>query len=231
MDISNDDGGKRGRFIDYAPELVDAHSTLVEFEEDRENILSNNFNTVGLGVAFNEEKVAVVDIFTHRECIVESIMFNENQGIDIIGRMLNEKLGPYAIKIVPEEFPNKQLAHITPQFISYDDKTREFSASFSNCGKVFEYEGPKMIEIFLREKPELIKYGVILTTKVKFEDLILGYRIPFVEYPHPRIANEIEQEEQAEKDKMNEEAKKKKEEETKENNERENRKRKVDNYD
>jgi hypothetical protein len=184
-----------------------------------------------LGVAFNEEKVAVVDIFIHRHCIVELIIFNDNQGIDIIGRMLNEKLGPYAIKIVPEEFPNKQLAHITPQFISYDDKTREFSASFSNCIKIFEYEGPKMIEIYLREKPDSIKYGVILTTKVKFEDLMLGYRIPLVEYPHPRIAYEKDQEEQYEKDKMNEEIKKKKEEEIRENNERENRKRKVDNYD
>jgi hypothetical protein len=182
-------------------------------------------------VAFNEEKVAVVDIFTHRDCIVETIMFNENQGIDITGRMLNDKLGLYAVKIVPEEFANKQLAHITTQFISFDDRSKEFTASFTNCGKVFEYDGPKMIELYLREKPELIKYGVILTTKVKFEDLILGYRIPFVEFPHPRIPYEMEQEENSEREKALDENKKKKEEELKENIERENRKRKVDNYD
>jgi hypothetical protein len=145
--------------------------------------------------------------------------------------MLNEKLGLYAVRIVPEEYVNKQLAHITPQFISYDDKSRSFIASFTNCSKVFEYDGPKMIELYLREKPELIKYGVILTTKVKFEDLMLGYRIPFVEFPHPRLISEIEQEEKSEKDKINEETKKKKDEEMKENSERENRKRKVDNYD
>lgn len=211
--------------------MVDAHSTLVEFEEDRENILSNKYNTVGLGVAFNEEKVAVVDIFTHRDCIVESIFFNDNQGIDITGRMLNDKLGLYAVKIVPEEFINKQLANITTQYISFDDKTKEFNASFQNCSKIFEFDGPKMIELYLREKPELIKYGVIVTTKVKFEDLILGYRIPLVEFPNPRMAYEIEQEENLEKEKIQEENKKKRDEELKENIERENRKRKVDNYD
>ena len=66
VDVSNDNGGKRGRFSDYSSEFVDAHSTLVEFESHRDNLLSSNFNTVSIGMAFDEERVIVVDVFSFR---------------------------------------------------------------------------------------------------------------------------------------------------------------------
>jgi hypothetical protein len=183
-------------------------------------------------MAFDDEKVSVVDIFSLREVVVEKVNINkDNLNIEVYGKMLTDKMGVFAIRIVYEDHPNKALHLIGPQFISYDSKTHTFVGILNCPAKVFDDEAPKMIEVYLRHKPETIKYGIPSTEKPKVEDIQIGYRIPMLSYPHPRVAYEIEQEEFLDKRRAEEESRRRKEDDSREREERERRIAKVENYD
>ena len=127
IDVSNDDGGKKNKYSGFVEEFLDAHSTLVEFEQHKNNLLSNTFNTVSFGCAFDEEKVVVVDIFNTRTCTVDEVKVNHDTGqVVIIGKMLNLKYGPFALRIVNEDAQNKELIKINVQNISYNRQTNIF---------------------------------------------------------------------------------------------------------
>jgi hypothetical protein len=145
--------------------------------------------------------------------------------------MLTDKMGVFAIRIVPESHPNKALHTIGPQLISYDHKSHTFVANITCPPKVFDDDAPKMIEIYLRHKPETIKYGVPSTEKTRVEDLQIGFRIPMLSFPHPRVAFEIDLEEQVDKKKIEDEIRRRKDEDNREREERERRIAKVENYD
>lgn len=229
MDVSDDNGTKRVRYNDYNFEFIDAHSCLVEFEQHRENLLSPNFNTIGIGMAFDEEKVVVVDVFCNRELIVDSIDINrELYSIVVAGRMLNELMGVYALRIVQEENINKALILVNPQFITQDLKNKQFRSYFNNAQKVFEDETRKTVEIYLRNKPETIKYGIPNPDRVKVEDLVFGNRVPLMNFPHPKTFKEHAAEELFEKKKEEEEDRRKTEEKIREKEERDKRIQKPD---
>jgi hypothetical protein len=151
--------------------------------------------------------------------------------VELSGKMLTDKMGVIAIRIVPESHPNKALLLVGPQYINYDHKSHAFVANLSCPAKVFDDDAPKMIEIYLRHKPETIKYGVPSTEKPKVEDFQIGFRIPMVNYPHPRVIFEIDQEEILDKRKTEDEIRKRKDEDNREREERERRIAKVENYD
>ena len=219
--MSSDNGTKRVKYNDYSFEFVDAHSCLVEFEQHRENLLSPNFNTIGVGMAFDEEKVVVVDVFCNRDLIVDSVDINKELfSIVVVGRILNEQMGVYALRVVQEEAINKALILINPQYITQDIKNKQFRAYFNNSQKVFEDETRKMVEIYIRNKPETIKYGIPNPERVKVEDLVLANRAPLLNFPHPRIFKEHNAEEILQKKKEEEEERLRIEEKIKEKDER-----------
>jgi len=229
VDVSSDNGTKRLKYNDYSFEFVDAHSCLVEFEQHRENLLSPNFNTIGIGMAFDEEKVVVVDVFCNRDLMVDSVDINKELfSIVVVGRMLNELMGVYALRIVQEEAVNKALILIGPQYITYELKNKQFRAYFNNAQKIFDDETRKLIEIYIRNKPEMIKYGVPVAEKIKVEDLNLGNRVPLTNFPHPRIFKEHNAEEILQKKKEEDEERRKVEEKIKEKEERDKRMQKPD---
>ena len=107
--------------MEFAADFYDVQATLVEFEEHCDNILSDNFNKVGIGMALNDMKVVVVDIFLKREVTVDSCSINvENGSIIIKGELTNEQFGAYALRIVSPSAPNKTIVHITPQQTRFD---------------------------------------------------------------------------------------------------------------
>jgi len=227
--VSSDNGTKRVKYNDYSFEFVDAHSCLVEFEQHRENLLSPNFNTIGVGMAFDEEKVVVVDVFCNRDLIVDSVDINKELfSIVVVGRILNEQMGVYALRVVQEEAINKALILINPQYITQDIKNKQFRAYFNNSQKVFEDETRKMVEIYIRNKPETIKYGIPNPERVKVEDLVLANRAPLLNFPHPRIFKEHNAEEILQKKKEEEEERLRIEEKIKEKDERDKRMQKPD---
>lgn len=193
------DGGRpdinaMAKYMEYANDFYDVQATLIEFEEHCDNILSDNFNKVGIGIALNDMKVVVVDIFLKREVTVDSCSINgENGSIIIKGELTNEQYGAYALRIISPSAPNKTIVNITPQHITpanISTKIRPFTAVFNNVGKVLEDPEPKNIEIYIRVKPDLIPYNKIFSDKIRFEDLTLGAVIPLMPFPSDRERKE-----------------------------------------
>ena len=193
------DGGRpdinaMAKYMEFANDFYDVQATLVEFEEHCDNILSDNFNKVGIGIALNDMKVVVVDIFLKREVTVDSCSINgENGSIIIKGELTNEQFGAYALRIISPSAPNKTIVHITPQHITpanITTKVRPFTAVFNNVGKVLEDPEPKNIEIYIRVKPDLIPYNKIFSDKIRFEDLTLGAVVPLMPFPSDRERKE-----------------------------------------
>lgn len=236
VDVSNDNGSKKGRYMDYINEFVDAHATLVEFAEDRDNMLSTTFNTVSIGVAFDEEKVVVVDLFCTREAAIESCSINEEMGSVIVkGHMLNDTYGVYAMRIASVNNINKSLMLINPSnMISPEQKSRPFSASFSNAINLLKDSTPKVVDVFVRERPNLIKYDMPFTENMnKFEQdlkfLTLAYRFYLENFPNEYIFREQKKDEDEERARLQVEENKKLEEKRKEKEEKEYRSRKMEN--
>ena len=193
------DGGRpdinaMAKYMEFADDFYDVQATLVEFEEHCDNILSDNFNKVGIGIALNDMKVVVVDIFLKREVTIDSCSINpENGSIILKGELTNEQFGAYALRIISPSAPTKTIVHITPQHITpanISTKIRPFTAVFNNIGKVLEDPEPKNIEIYIRVKPDLIPYNKIFSDKIRFEDLTLGAVVPLMPFPSDRERKE-----------------------------------------
>ena len=193
------DGGKpeisaMAKYMEFADDFYDVQATLVEFEEHCENILSENFNKVGIGMALNDMKIVVVNIFCKREVTVDSCSINAEAGNIIVkGELNNEQYGAYALRIVSPVAPTKTIIHITPQHITpanISNKIRPFTANFNNIGKILEDPEPKNIEIYIRVKPDMIPYNKIFSDKIRFEDLTLGAIIPLMSFPSDKERKE-----------------------------------------
>lgn len=192
--IDSDRNQVNAKYNDYSTDFYDVQATLVEFEQHSENILSEDFNKIGIGMAFNDTKVVVVDIFNHCDVIVEACSVNENTGAIVVkGIMANEQYGAYALRIVKADTPNKTLLQITPQHITpgfSEGKVRAFTATFVNASSILSEPEQKIIEVYIRVKPELIPYNKAFTDKIRFEDLLLGARIPLENFPIDRMLRE-----------------------------------------
>jgi hypothetical protein len=193
------DGGKpdttaMAKYMEFADDFYDVQATLIEFEEHCENILSENYNKVGIGMALNDMKVVVVNVFCKREVTVDSCSINAETGNIIVkGELNNEQYGAYALRVVSPVAPNKTIIQITPQHITpanISNKIRPFTANFNNIGKLLEDPEPKNIEIYIRVKPDMIPYNKIFSDKIRFEDLTLGAIIPLMNFPSDRERKE-----------------------------------------
>jgi hypothetical protein len=107
---------------------------------------------------------------------------------------------------------------------------KKFRANFNNCGKIIEDPGHKYIEVFLRSKPETIRYGVTYTDKINFQHILLGCRVPMESFPHSQLIREHEQEEELERQRKNQEDKQRMEEKLREREERDRRMARTDGF-
>ena len=193
-DNGRPDANPMAKYMEFADDFYDVQATLIEFEEHCDNILSDSFNKVGIGIALNDMKVVVVDIFLKREVTIDSCNINIDSGnIVIKGELTDEQFGAYALRIVSPSAPNKTIVNITPQHITpanINTKIRPFTAIFNNVGRVLEDPEPKNIEIYIRVKPDLIPYNKIFSDKIRFEDLTLGAVIPLMPFPSDKERKE-----------------------------------------
>lgn len=173
-------------------------------------------------MAFDEEKVVVCDIFSTRDVVIESCNIDEEMGTVIIkGHMLNDKYGVYALRIVNIEKLNNSLLIASPQsIISPEMKNRPFTVSFNNATRVIQDPLPKIVEVYIRIKPENIRYNAPFNDRIHFEHLDLGCRIPFISFPLEQQIREENREEQEEEDKLREEEKSKQIEKNRERDEK-----------
>ena len=186
-DNAHPDNNQMKKYMEFADEFYDVQATLIEFEQHCDNILSNRYNKVGIGMALNDMKVVVVDVFLRREVTVDSCSINlESGNILIKGQLTDEQYGAYALRLVSPTNPNKTIISISPQHITpanVPNKIRPFTAIFNNVEKILEDPEPKNIEIYIRVKPDLIPYNKIFSDKIRFEDLTLGAVIPLLPFP------------------------------------------------
>ena len=186
-DNAHPDNNQMKKYMEFADEFYDVQATLIEFEQHCDNILSNRYNKVGIGMALNDMKVVVVDVFLRREVTVDSCSINlESGNIIIKGQLTDEQYGAYALRLVSPTNPNKTIISISPQHITpanVPNKIRPFTAIFTNVEKILEDPEPKNIEIYIRVKPDLIPYNKIFSDKIRFEDLTLGAVIPLLPFP------------------------------------------------
>ena len=186
-DNAHPDNNQMKKYMEFADEFYDVQATLIEFEQHCDNILSNRYNKVGIGMALNDMKVVVVDVFLRREVTVDSCSINlESGNIIIKGQLTDEQYGAYALRLVSPTNPNKTIISISPQHITpanVPNKIRPFTAIFNNVEKILEDPEPKNIEIYIRVKPDLIPYNKIFSDKIRFEDLTLGAVIPLLPFP------------------------------------------------
>lgn len=223
--MSLDNGNKEEKFDDFSTDFMDCHSTLLEFEQHRNNLLGLNYNTMCVGMAFDKEKITVVDIFVNRLVNVEQCAITEeSQTIFVEGKVLTDKYGVYAVRIVAEDQPNTTILSLNPQEINYDAINKKWICKFKNANNVFVELGKDdkklFIQVYLRENPESIKYGQPTTDKIKFNLLTLGYRCQLENFPHPLILKEQEEIKEDELQSQAIENARKKEEETAEREER-----------
>ena len=186
-DNAHPDNNQMKKYMEFADEFYDVQATLIEFEQHCDNILSNRYNKVGIGMALNDMKVVVVDVFLRREVTIDSCSINlEGGNIIIKGQLTDEQYGAYALRLVSPTNPNKTIISISPQHITpanVPNKIRPFTAIFNNVEKILEDPEPKNIEIYIRVKPDLIPYNKIFSDKIRFEDLTLGAVIPLLPFP------------------------------------------------
>jgi len=203
---------------------MDCYATLLEFKEDRDHLLSPNLNTVGIGLSYDKDKLVVVSVYSERAVTVEILSpLEESLTIYLEGKILQEKYGVFAIRIVVQEKnQNKTLAFVTPQDIFYDSNTKKWNCKFKNVSHVFqEMEKENLyVLVYLRDKPELIKYGEMFNGQIKFNDLKLGFRTQLYHFPHPYILKEQNLIDNEEKENAAKEIQKKKEEEAAERSEK-----------
>ena len=88
-------------------DFQDAHGLLIE--TDREMVMSNELNHVGLGLAAQDMRICLVEIFNNRDVAILSISDGEEGGVDVRGKMLNTKVGLYAISVVERSNRTKSI--------------------------------------------------------------------------------------------------------------------------
>ena len=144
--------------------MVDAHSTFVELEDHKKNLLSQTFNAISFGCAFDEEKVVVVDIFNVRDVLVDSVDIKiDSNGIKsciVTGKMLNPNFGVFCLRIMNED-TGRELEKINCQNISFNRQNLTWKATFNSITKA-EDNARCVIEVYLRAQPESIKYEYLL---------------------------------------------------------------------
>jgi hypothetical protein len=116
-------------------------------------------------MAFSPLKVSIVNIYSNNKALVSKIDINMVKWVaNITGKILckdNLNLGPYAIRIVNEDQTGKTALAISYENIKYNILTKEFTAEFKNDDNKDKMK-KQFLEVYLREKPDNVKYGYYL---------------------------------------------------------------------
>lgn len=223
--VDNQDISSDLSFDNLTNEFLDCHATLLEFEKDRNLILSSNLNSIGIGLSFDKDKLIVVNIFSQRFVFIDYCnIIEDSQTIYLEGRITNDKYGVFSVRIVEETNQNKTILSVNPQNIFFDSSTKKWNCKFKNIAESLQdidlREKRLYIQVYLRDQPELIKYGEAFTGQIKYNNLILGCKVELNNFPQPIIVKEQENIDSEEKQNKINENQRKKDEEKAENDER-----------
>lgn len=95
-------------------QLMDAHGLLLELEHEV-GVLANPENThVGIGFAFNNEQVKVVEIVSQKPLMINQVNEAQDGGVEVTGVLLNRSVGLYAARIAAMAKMNKDIKVVGP---------------------------------------------------------------------------------------------------------------------
>jgi len=205
----------------FHQDFLDLGYLLLEVETDRQVILDGHFNHMGIGVAMTAEKMILVETFSHKMLTITKISEGEDGGIEVRGKMLTNERGLYAVRLQSIEAKRELL--VGPESIEFDRNTKEFIAFLDTEETVGSSH--KIIELYVRVKPDSIEYKKGTKEKINLKHLELAHRVPCTTYPDPRYLAEDEEDrirkeqETLERMRIEEEKRQKKEEERRERKE------------
>jgi len=206
----------------FHQDFIDLGHLLLEVETDRRVLLDPSMNHIGIGVTMTPENLILVEVFSNKLVTVTKISDGEDGGIEIRGKMLSDTKGLYAVKLQTIEAKKDFL--VGPENIEFDHNSKDFIV-FLDVDEAIGGSN-KLIELYIRNKPETIEYKKASKEKLNLKHLELAHRCPCMVYPDPRYLAQDEhdrmrkEQETLEKMRIDEERKQKKEEEKRERIER-----------
>jgi hypothetical protein len=173
----------------FHQDFLDLGYLLLEVETDRQVILDNHFNHIGIGVSMTAEKMILVETFSQKLLTISKISEGEDGGIEVRGKMLTSERGLYAVRLQSVEAKRELL--IGPENMEFDRNTKEFIVFLDTEETVGSSH--KIIEFYVRVKPDSIEYRKATKEKINLKHLELAHRIPCTTYPDPRYLQEDEE--------------------------------------
>jgi hypothetical protein len=199
--LDEDDGfGGDGQNRVIRGEFMDAHGVLCELQDDLERMIDGRYTHVGVGFAWNHERVLVVEFYSHKPVVISQLTESEDGGVDIRGTMLSADVGLYAARIVAVKNMKKDIKVVGPPNIQYDKTTRTFIITIEGpADGLFYSEDPKILEIYIRKSQiDKIQYGVQSAERINVAHLELALRLPMEFLPDPRTVIEDAQDRERE---------------------------------
>ena len=112
LEEDDDDGEGHNRVLHG--EFMDAHGVLCELQDDLERMIDAKYTHVGVGFAWNKEKVLVVEFYSIKSLVISQLTESEDGGVDIRGNMLSNDVGLYAARIVAIKNTKKDIKIVGP---------------------------------------------------------------------------------------------------------------------
>ena len=112
LEEDEEDGEGHNRVIHG--EFMDAHGVLCEYQGDLERMIDPQYTHVGIGFAWNKEKVLVVEFYSVKPLVITQLTESEDGGVDIRGSMLSTDVGLYAARIVAIKNAKKDIKIVGP---------------------------------------------------------------------------------------------------------------------
>ena len=160
--------------------LSDCLNLLFEIEENQQKLYSADLNSMGVGISLDDGCLYIIILLAYTPIAIESIRLNAVGRLEIIGKVLEDDKGLYAIKLIDMNEPSVSEL-VTFQNIIFDLSTLRFviETDFDR-----EIENPPMlVEFYLKADPESIKYGY--KTKIKYlsKAYEVNLKIPLENFP------------------------------------------------
>lgn len=160
--------------------LADCLNLLFELEEDHPKLFDAALNSMGVGLALDNGCIYMSVFIGYVPIHIESIRMNAMNRLEIIGRVLEEDKGLYAIKLV-NVADSSMFELVTFQNIMFDLSTLRYVIE---TDVIQEIEKPhRLIEFYLKTDPESIKYGY--KTKIKYlsKAYEVNMKVPLEAFP------------------------------------------------
>ena len=174
-------------------QMMDAHGLLLELEYELKILSDAKHTHIGIGFAFDKEKVKVVEFVSTKTLMINQVNESEDGGVEARGVVLNKEIGLYACRLVALSKMTKDIKVVGPANIQFQKNSGNFIVHFPGpIENVFYCQNDlKVLEFYIRRSQiDKIMYGVESQERVNISHLELALTIPMEYMPDPRTVLE-----------------------------------------